>query len=198
MGVLVLDMETGIDAIGDDAGLIAIGGGWRRARDATTKQESDPIRPAQIEILANHGLEEVAPLHRAVEDLRETDFELAERDPMIVAGASILGSQRPGKSVRPAIEKLLNVTGPELVAEDLQAYRIGARQKAIVETGERDLGAPELLLHPLVPVQTDLDGIRHIRTDLNERRPPVLVLHIEVIMVDGDRLPREVERHAAL
>ena len=72
-------MEAGLDAVGDDARAVAKGGGGRPAREATWKEQARD-RGAQVEILANHGLEEVTALHRSVEDLRQTDFELAEGD----------------------------------------------------------------------------------------------------------------------
>ena len=42
------------------------------------KQQADAIRAAEVEVLADHRLEEVAPLDRPVEDLREADFQLPD------------------------------------------------------------------------------------------------------------------------
>ena len=42
------------------------------------KQEADAVGPAEVEILADDGFEEVAALDRPVEDLGEADFELME------------------------------------------------------------------------------------------------------------------------
>ena len=80
---LVFDVQAGLDAIGDDARAIAIGGRRRGAGEAQRKQQAHAIGASEVEILADDGFEEVAPLHRPIEDLRETDFELAEREPMV-------------------------------------------------------------------------------------------------------------------
>jgi hypothetical protein len=49
-----------------------------------------------------------------------------------------------------------------------------------------------------VAVETELDRIRHIGPKLQERRSPFRVLDVEVVVIDGDRLPREVRRDAAV
>src|SRR5213593_4697940 len=198
MGMLVLDMETRFDAVRNNARAVAVGRRWRAACEATRKEQSHAIGSTQIEILANHGFEEVPTLDRTIENLREADFQLAECDPMIKARGPIVGTHRPGKAVRPPIEQLLKVTGPELVTDRLQADGIGARQKPVIETGEGNLLAPQLLFHPLVAIQTDLDRVRYIRADLDEGWSPGGVLQIKVVVIDGYGLPREIERDSAL
>ena len=53
--------------------------------------------------------------------------------------------------------------------------------------------AAEALLRPLMAVQTQLQGIRQIGADFEKRRPPLTIVYVEVIVVDGHRLPREFE-----
>ena len=72
---------------------------------------------------------------------------------------------------------------------------VGAREDAIVETVERDALPPQLLLDPLVAVEAQLDRIREIRPKFDKRRAPVRILDVEVVVIDRDRLPGEVERH---
>src|SRR5712691_790835 len=148
MGMFVFDVETRLDAVRDDARPIAEGRGGGPARESTGKEQSDPIGPAEVEVVANDGLEEVAPLHGAVKDLRETNFELTQGDAVIVAGGAVFRSQRPRQAVGPPVKELLQILGPELITEGLQPGGIGAREKAVVETRERDSGAPQLLLRP--------------------------------------------------
>ena len=100
--------------------------------------------------------------------------------------------------MRPPVKKLLQVARPELVTERLQPSGIGAREKAVVETCERDARPAQLLFHPFMPVETQLDRIRDIGPDLDERGAPLRVLRIEVIVIDGDRLSREIERHTSV
>lgn len=75
----------------------------------------------------------------------------------------------------------------------MQAGGIGTREKAVVEALEPDPLALELLLDPLVPVETELDRVRQVGADLEERGPPFPVLDVEVIMLDRDRLAGEIE-----
>ena len=97
--------------------------------------------------------------------------------------------------MRPPIEKLLNVAGPELVTDRLQADRIGAREKAVVEAGKGDLRGAQLLFHPFVAVQADFDRVREIGADLDEGGAPRGVVQIKVIVIDRHGLPGEIERH---
>jgi hypothetical protein len=42
-------------------------------------------------------------------------------------------------------------------------------------------------------VETELHRIREIAADLEQGGPPVAVLDVEVVMIDGHRLPREIK-----
>jgi hypothetical protein len=106
--------------------------------------------------------------------------------------------QRGREPRGPAIKERLHVGGAELIADGLQAWRIGTCEEAIVETLERHARASQLLLDPFVAVETQLDRIREIGPDFQERRPPLGVLDVEVVVIDGDGLAREVERDATL
>ena len=156
------------------------------------------IGPAEVEILANDGFEEMAPLHRPVEDLRETDFDLIQCETMSVASGAIGGRQWPGQPLRPAIEEGLDVAGAQRITGRLQGGGIGTREKAVVETLETNAVPPELLFHPLMAVETNLDRIRQIGADLDERRAPLAIVDVEVVLRGGDPLAREVEGDAAL
>src|SRR5207244_2010185 len=62
----VIDMQRGGDARGEDAGAEAAG---RAAGDAPAENQLDLIGPPDVEVLADHLLEEDAAGGRAVEDL---------------------------------------------------------------------------------------------------------------------------------
>ena len=152
MGVLVVDVQTRLDAVGNDPCAIPVRGRRGPAREATGEQQTDPIRAAEVQILPNDAFEKMAAVDGPVENLGQTDFELAERDAMLEASGPILGAQGPRQTVRPPVEKLLQVTRAKLITDRLEPGRIGAREEAIVETGEGDPGAAQLLFHPFVPV----------------------------------------------
>ena len=62
---------------------------------------------------------------------------------------------------------------------------------------EADAIPAEALFDPFV-FETELDRIGQIRADLDERRTPVAVVDVEVVVIDRDGLPREVTHYAEL
>ena len=137
MGSLVLDVQARLDAVSDHPCAVAVRGRRRAWGDSSGKQQPNAIRATQVEIVPNHRFEEVTTLDRTVEDLRETDFQLAECDAMIIACGPILGPHRPGEAMRPPIEERVNVTGAERVTRRLQDGGIGTREKAVVRLSKR-------------------------------------------------------------
>jgi hypothetical protein len=86
MGMFVIHVKTRVHTLGHHPRAIP-DGRWRgRAGDSDGKEESDAVGPAEVEIFSNHRFEEESPLHRPIEDLRETDFELIDREAVIIAG----------------------------------------------------------------------------------------------------------------
>ncbi len=74
---LVLDVQAGQDAVGDDACREAA---WACSQDLAINQELNTIRAAQIEIVANHLLKELPSTHRVIEHLGEADLHLEDRE----------------------------------------------------------------------------------------------------------------------
>src|SRR5262249_4939654 len=99
MGMLVLDVETRLDTVGDNARAIAVGRRWRPPGEPTRGKQADTVGSAQIEIRANSRFEEVAARDGPVENLCEADFELAERDPVLKSCGPILRPQGPREPV---------------------------------------------------------------------------------------------------
>jgi hypothetical protein len=87
----------------------------------------------------------------------------------------------------------LNLGVAQFIADRLQPRRIGAGEEAIVQRLEGDARLAQLVLHPFVAVEVELDPKGRVRTDLEERRPEVLILEVEVIVVDAHRLTGIVE-----
>jgi hypothetical protein len=176
VGVFVLHLEAGVDAIGDH--LRPIPDGRRRGRpgDSDGKEEPDAVGSPEVEIFSNHRFEEESPLHRPIEDLRETDFELIDGEVMIIPGAAVGRRERPGETLRPAVEKRLDVGRPERIARGLECDRIGTGEKPVVERLKPTVSAPQVLLHPLVAVETEFHGIRQIGADLHKCRTPVAIV----------------------
>lgn len=104
-------MQARLHAVGNDPRAIAEGRRRGGPRQAQREEQADAIGPAEIQVLADDGFEEVAALHRPVEDLREAAFELADGEAMIVAGGAVAGRHRPWEAMRPAIEEGLHIAG---------------------------------------------------------------------------------------
>src|SRR5712691_11149578 len=199
MGRLVFDVEARLHAVGNDARSIPKGGRRRGTRESEREEQAHAIGPSEIQVLADDGFKEVPALHRPIEDLGQTDFELAEGEAMIVSRRALAGGHRPRQPLRPAVKEALDVGGAKGVAGGLQCGGVGAGEKPIVEALEANAIATEALLDPLVTVETELHGIGQVRADFQKRRPPVLIVHVEVIVVDGNRLPRKIKhRRVAL
>ena len=79
-------MEARLDPVGDDPCAIAERRRRSGARDPKRKQQADAVRPAEVQVLADDGFEEVAALDGPIEDLGQTDFQLADREAMVIAG----------------------------------------------------------------------------------------------------------------
>jgi hypothetical protein len=172
------------------------GAGVRLVMRCGNRSPTRSGRPVQI--VTDDRLEEVAPLHGTGKHLRQADVHLLEREPVGVTGGPIDRGQRRGQPRGPAIEERLHVSRSEAIADRLEPRGVGTREEAVVETVKGHVGAPQLLLHPLVAVEAQLDRIGQIRPKLDERRAPLRILDVEVVMIDGHPLPREVEGDATL
>ena len=185
--------HVGLDAIRDHARAIAqVGGGVRRVMRCGNRRPTRSGRP-RSRFPRMTASKKWRALHGTGEHLRDADLHLLQRKPVRVAGVAIGRGQRRRQPRRPPIKEPWHVGWPELIAERLQARRVGAGEKPIIETVKGDVGATQLLLHPLVTVETELDRIGQEGSELQKRRPPLRVLDVEVVMIDGDPLARKVE-----
>ena len=163
--------------------------------EAERKEQAHAVGAPEIEILADDGFEEVPALHRPIEDLGEADLDLLEREAMVVAGGAVGGGHRPGQRAAQRSKKACTSAGPSAIADGLQT-RSGRRRR---ESRCRDCRSATPARRSCCfthswPLRQSLIGIRQVGADLQERRPPVAILDVEVVVIDGDRLPREVER----
>src|ERR1700724_2985322 len=186
VAVLVLDVEAGIDAVGDDAGPVPVCGGRGTTGQPAVKQQADAVGTPQVEISPHDLVKKVASVQRAVEDLGEAQLELPEAELVSVPSLSVLAAERPGKPLRPALEESLDRLRTELVAHLLEPSRVLTGEKTVVEALEADPFSAQLLLDPLVAVEAELPRVGQIGADLDECRPPVRILEVEVELVDEE------------
>jgi hypothetical protein len=71
----------------------------RAACHTRAKQQRDVVGTTQVEVVADNRLEELPTVERGVEDLRQTDLQLPDRQTMLVAGSAIGSGQRPRQTL---------------------------------------------------------------------------------------------------
>jgi hypothetical protein len=67
------------------------------------------VRAAQIQIVADDFLEELSACHRPIHDLGEADFQLADRELVIIAGSTVAGRERQREPIQPFGEETLEL-----------------------------------------------------------------------------------------
>jgi len=158
----------------------------------------NPVGATHVQVAADDGFEELSTVQRRIKDLGQADFELPDGESMLIAGRAIVRGQRPGQTSYPAVEEALHIIWTESIADALEAGRIRAPAKPIVETFKGKAKTACLLFGPLVPVQAHAYRVREVGADFDERWPPLPILNVEVHLVDVDRLAREREAHTLL
>ena len=58
----------------------------------------NPVGATHIQVVADDGFEEVSTVQRRIKDLGKTDFELPDRQPMLIASRAIGRGQWPGQT----------------------------------------------------------------------------------------------------
>ena len=111
------------------------------------------------------------PPHGSGKHLCATDFHLPDGQTMVIACFSVFGGQRPRQTSYPLVEERLHQFGRQLVANRLQALRLTALQKAVIQGFKGQPGLLHLLLGPLMPVEIYLDRIGRICSDFDEGWP---------------------------
>lgn len=190
--MLVLDVQAGGDPMVNHAGAEAAG---RGANQLPVKQHWHAIGAAQIQVLPDHLLEKLPAMERAVEDLREADFHLEQREAWSIAGGNVLREHGHRQPAEPPRKESLNVLSREAIGQRLDGLGIPATGNPVVERGEGQPARAQLALQPFMAIETELHGKGGIGADLQERRAPLWVQDREIVVGDTDPLSvvREVD-----
>lgn len=154
--------------------------------DPSAKNELNPVRAPQVEVVSNSFLEELASGKGTIEHLGETDLELEDGEVMVIACPSVFVSEGLWQLGHPASEEGLHMSGIKLVADLLDSRSIGSAKDAVIQAGKWDILLLELALDPLVTIEPDPSSEGGIGTQLDKARAKVAVQDIKVIMVDTD------------
>ena len=157
------------------------------------EHERDVVGSAEGELVADHPLEPVTAGLGTVEDARVGELELAQCELVAVAARAVLVGERARQQPLIAAEERPHPCGRQPRADRGERLSISARAEAVVERRERQPLLLGLTLGPLMPVQTKPERVRRIRARLHERRPPLTVADIKVVVVHKQALTAETE-----
>ena len=115
---LVVDVQRGNHALGDDAGAKPPRGA---PGDAPLEDQLHLIGPADIEVLANHFLEEHPAGDGPVQHLGERELRLQDRQVVAIAGRPVSAGKRMRQPAQPFPEQRIDLLGTERVAQRLHA-----------------------------------------------------------------------------
>src|SRR5262249_3198987 len=83
--------------------------------------------------------------------------------------------------------------GTQRVTDCLQCVWVRAAEEPIVQGGETNPPAGQLPLGPFVAIEADLDRVRGVATNLDERGSPLGVEQVDVVVIDVNRSTMERE-----
>ena len=118
---LVVDVQRRCYPLGDHAGAEPT---RRLLGDPPLEDQLHVIGPADVEVLADHFLEEDAAGGGTVEDLGQGELSLKDRNVVAIAGCSILGREGVRDARQPLPEQRVDLVGRESIAELLQSSGI--------------------------------------------------------------------------
>ena len=161
---LVVDVQRGRDALGDDAGSVP----RRRApADAPVEDQLHMVGAAQVEVLTHDLLEQHATLERAVEDLGESELGLKHGDVIADAGGAVGVRERMRQAHQPFAQQGVDLRRRQAVGQLLHESGVGAAENAVVQCLERHARLGQLPLQILVTV--DAGEFRVVREARAER-----------------------------
>src|SRR5271157_2665662 len=156
---LVVDVQRRCYPLGDHAGAEPP---RRLLGDPPLEDQLHVIGPADVEVLADHLLEEHAAGVGSVEDLGQGELSLKDRNVVAIAGLSILWREGVRDARQPLSEQCVDLVGRESIAELLQTSGVGAAQNAVVQGLEGYPFLGQLSLDILVAVDAELGVVGEV------------------------------------
>ena len=156
----------------------------RPAGDPAIEDQLNLLGTAEVEVLADHLLEEQAAVHRPVEHLGQRELGLQDRDVVAVAGLAIRAGERMRQQAQPFAQQAVDLLRPT-----------GRRRSAAGAQGSAQLRMPlssasnampslrQLALGVFMAVDAQLGIVGKVGAELQEERAEVLVHRVEVIVV---------------
>ena len=156
--------------------------------DFSIKEKLDPIRSPKVNVFADDSFKEFSAANRAVEDLGAGKLHLPHRKLMAISGLDVFDGERQWQTEEPFSKEAFDVLRPQLLTDILQPERIGTAEKTVVETFIRNAFVLQLSFCPFMAVETHTNGQWGVGTDLDEARPKVGIIDVEIVMLHEHRL----------
>ena len=176
--MLVIDVQRRRHPFGQDPSPKPAGGATSHT---TLEDQLDVVGTTDVQVLADHLLEEDPARHRAVEYLSQRELRLKNRHLIAIARLPIPCRERMRELGQPLAEQAFDLLGREAVAESLQPRGISTREDAVVQRLEGDPFPGQLPFDVLMAVETELGVVGEVGTELDEKRTEVAVYAIEML-----------------
>ena len=181
-------MQARGDPVGDDAGAEpARRRALAPADDPAAEDQRHPVGAAEIEVVADHLVEEDPPVHRGVQCLGQGEFRLQDRQLIAEAGLGVTGGERVRQHRQQPGGERLDLPLAHAVADRLHRSHVIDGGERVVQRGEPDACLGGLALGVLVAVDDQPAGIREIAGELHAHRPELLIHAVEVILIHHAR-----------
>ena len=131
--------------------------GWAVVGPAVSSEDGmDLVGASDADVVLDQRLEEAPCPSGVIEDQGARDLHLAHRELPEVGRLPVLVGERCGDHPGPAVEEVLDLTGPEAITDGLEGNGVFARGETVGQLAEGDALMTGLLLGPLVSVAPDL------------------------------------------
>src|SRR6202521_941602 len=127
--LLVVDVQRRGDAVGDDAGAEPAG---CAPVDPSVEHQADLAGAADIEVLADHLLEEDAPGDRLVEHLGERELGLQDGEIVAIARGTVARREGMRQAAKPFAQQLIDLGLRQALAQPLRQLGVGTGLDAVV------------------------------------------------------------------
>jgi hypothetical protein len=158
------------------------------------EDQPDAVGAAQVQVVADHVVEEHPPRPGGVEDLGQGELGLQDRQVVAKPGAAVGGGERVRQPRQPFAHERLDLRVGQAVADPLQPPRLGAGGEPVVQRCVRDPPLGGLPLGMLMPVDDHAAVVREVRPEFDHEGAEVGVDPVEVELVGYPLLahqPRE-------
>jgi hypothetical protein len=151
--------------------------------DSAVEDQPDLVRPAQVEVVPDHLLEEDPAGHGLVEHLGQGELGLQDRHVVPVAGGPVRSGERVRQASQPLTQQGVDLGRSQAVADRLHRGHVGDGGEGVVQRGVGDASLGGLPLGPLVSVHAELGVVGKVGAELQEERPELGVHRVDVEVV---------------